>query len=313
MVTSNFTFLSNDENTAVHAVKWMPDSGEYKAILQISHGMVEFIERYIPFAEFLTEKGYMVVGHDHIGHGQSVSTQEDWGYFCEDTPSDIVVADMHKLRTLIQEDNPGVPYFMLGHSMGSFMLRKYLATYNDNLRGAIIMGTGFIPKNMSALALKLTAVVAKLRGSKYRSKLIQSLAFGADYKGFDMTGENPENSWLTKDVDIVKTYYNEPRCTYMFTVNGYKGLFESVNFSCNSENAKKIPKKLPLFIVSGEQDPVGGLGKGVKQTYDMYKEAGLLDITYKLYKDDRHEILNETDKQIVFRDLLAWMNVRIDT
>ena len=313
MVTSNFTFLSNDGNTAVHALKWMPDSGEYKAILQSSHGMVEFIERYIPFAEFLTEKGYMVVGHDHIGHGQSVSTQEDWGYFCEDTPSDIVVADMHKLRTLIQEDNPGVPYFMLGHSMGSFMLRKYLATYNDNLRGAIIMGTGFIPENMSTLALKLTAVVAKLRGSKYRSKLIQSLAFGADYKGFDMTGENPENSWLTKDVDIVKTYYNEPRCTYMFTVNGYKGLFESVNFSCNSENAKKIPKILPLYIVSGEQDPVGGLGKGVKQTYDMYKEAGLLDITYKLYKDDRHEILNETDKQIVFRDLLAWMNVRIDT
>ena len=128
-----------------------------------------------------------------------------------------------------------------------------------------------------------------------------------------MTGENPENSWLTKDVDIVKAYYNEPRCTYMFTVNGYKGLFEAVNFCCNVENAKKLPRKLPLFFVSGEQDPVGGLGKGVKQTYDMYKEVGMLDITYKLYKDDRHEILNETDKEKVFQDLLAWMNVRIDT
>lgn len=313
MVTCNFTFLSNDGKTAVHAVKWTPDSGEYKAILQISHGMVEFIERYIPFAEFLTTKGYMVVGHDHIGHGQSVATQEDWGYFCENNPSDIVVADMHKLRTLIQEEHPGIPYFMLGHSMGSFMLRKYLAVHNDNLRGAIIMGTGFIPGNMTSLALKLTAIVTKLRGSKCRSKLIQSLAFGADYKGFDMTGENPENSWLTKDVDIVKAYYNEPRCTYMFTVNGYKGLFEAVNFCCNVENAKKLPRKLPLFFVSGEQDPVGGLGKGVKQTYDMYKEVGMLDITYKLYKDDRHEILNETDKEKVFQDLLAWMNVRIDT
>lgn len=313
MVTCNFTFLSNDEKTAVHAVKWTPDSGEYKAILQISHGMVEFIERYIPFAEFLTTKGYMVVGHDHIGHGRSVATQEDWGYFCENNPSDIVVADMHKLRTLIQEEHPGIPYFMLGHSMGSFMLRKYLAVHNDNLRGAIIMGTGFIPGNMTSLALKLTAIVTKFRGSKYRSKLIQSLAFGADYKGFDMTGENPENSWLTKDVDIVKAYYNEPRCTYMFTVNGYKGLFEAVNFCCNVENAKKLPRKLPLFFVSGEQDPVGGLGKGVKQTYDMYKEVGMLDITYKLYKDDRHEILNETDKEKVFQDLLAWMNVRIDT
>jgi len=313
MVTSNFTFLSNDGKTAVHAVKWTPDDGKYKAILQISHGMVEFIERYIPFAEFLTTKGYMVVGHDHIGHGQSVASQEDWGYFCEGNPSDILVADMHKLRSLIQEDNPEVPYFMLAHSMGSFMLRKYLTIYNDNLRGAIIMGTGFIPENMTSLALKITAIVEKLRGAKHRSKLIQSLAFGADYKGFDMTGEKPEDSWLTKDVDIVKAYYNEPRCTYMFTVNGYKGLFEATNFSCNPENAAKIPKKLPLFIVSGEQDPVGGLGKGVKQVYDMYKAAGMLDLTYKLYENDRHEILNETDKQMVFNDLLAWMNVRIDT
>ncbi len=313
MNTCNFTFLSNDGKTAVHALKWTPDSGEFKAILQISHGMVEFIERYAPFAEFLTTKGYMVVGHDHIGHGQSVASQDDWGYFCEGNPSDIVIEDMHKLRTLVQEDNPEVPYFMLGHSMGSFMLRKYLAVHNDNLRGAIIMGTGFIPENMTSLALKLTGIVGKIRGSRHRSKLIQSLAFGADYKGFDMTGEQPENSWLTKDVDIVKAYYNEPRCTYMFTVNGYKGLFEAVNFSCNPENAAKIPKKLPLFIVSGAQDPVGGLGKGVKDVYDMYKAANIQDLTYKLYENDRHEILNETDKEVVFEDILAWMNVRIDT
>lgn len=313
MVTKNFTFLSNDGKTAVHAVKWTPDTGEYNAILQITHGMVEFIERYIPFAEFLTTKGYMVVGHDHIGHGQSVASKDDWGYFCEGSPSDILVEDMHKLRTMIQEENPDVPYFMLGHSMGSFMLRKYLAVHNEKLRGAIIMGTGFIPENMTKLALTLTSVVAKLRGDRHRSKLIQSLAFGADYKGFDMTGEKPEDSWLTKDVDIVNTYYNEPRCTYMFTVNGYKGLFEAVNYSCNPENAAKIPKKLPLFIVSGEQDPVGGLGKGVKDVYDMYKTADMLDLTYKLYENDRHEILNEIDKQVVFEDILAWMNVRIDT
>ena len=313
MITTKFTFLSNDGKTEVYALKWTPDSGECKAILQITHGMVEFIERYATFAEFLTEKGYMVVGHDHIGHGASVATKEDWGYFCEGNPSDVLVEDMHKLRTLIQQDYPELPYFMLGHSMGSFMLRKYLTVYNADLRGAIIMGTGFIPENMSGLALKLTEFVTKLFGAKHRSKLIQSLAFGADYKAFDMTGEHPENSWLTKDVEIVKAYYNEPRCTYMFTVNGYKGLFEAVNYSCNSENAIKIPKKLPLFIVSGAQDPVGGLGKGVKDVYDMYKATGMHDLTYKLYENDRHEILNETDKEVVFEDLLAWMNVRIDT
>lgn len=313
MVTSNFTFLSNDGKTAVHAVKWAPDEGEIRAVLQITHGMVEYIERYMSFAQFLTTKGYLVVGHDHIGHGQSVASKEDWGYFCEENPSDVLVADIHKLRNMMQEEYPKLPYFILGHSMGSFILRKYLVFHNENLRGAIIMGTGFIPEKMTGLALKLTAVVTRLRGSRHRSKLIQKLAFGSDYKGFDMTGEKPENSWLTKDVEIVKAYYTEPRCSFMFTVNGYKGLFEAVNFSCNSQNAAKLPKKLPLFLVSGEQDPVGGLGKGVKEAYDMYENAGMRDLTYKLYVNDRHEILNETDREKVYADLLAWMNVRIDT
>ena len=313
MLTSNFTFLSNDNVTAVHAVKWTPDSGEYKAILQITHGMVEYIERYQAFAEFLTDKGYMVVGHDHIGHGQSLASADKLGYFCEGSPSDVLVEDMHKLRNLIQEENPDVPYFMMGHSMGSFLLRKYLAFHGEKLRGAVIMGTGFIPENMTSLALMLTGVVAKIRGQMHRSKLIQSLAFGADYKDFDMTGGKPEDSWLTKDVQIVNAYYADPKCGYMFTVNGYKGLFEAVNYSCNAENAARLPKKLPLFVVSGAQDPVGGLGKGVKDVYDMYKACGMLDLTYKLYENDRHEILNETDRQNVYEDILAWMNVRIDT
>lgn len=313
MVRTNFTFLSNDGKTAVHAIKWIPESGEYKAILQISHGMQEYIERYEAFAEFLTAKGYMVVGHDHIGHGHSVASEENLGYFCEENPSDVLVADIHKLRTLIQEENPDKPYFIIGHSMGSFLLRKYLVFHNENLRGAIIMGTGFIPEKMTNLAMKITSTVAVFRGSKYRSKLVQSLAFGADYKEFDMTGEKPEKSWLTKDVEVVKSYYKDPKCTYMFTVNGYKGLFEAVNFSCNPDNVAKVSKKLPLFIISGEQDPVGGLGKGVKEVYDMHKNAGALDLTYKLYENDRHEILNETDRQRVYEDILAWMNVRIDT
>lgn len=313
MITTNFTFMSNDGKTTVHAVKWMPDSGEYKAILQITHGMVEFIERYATFAEFLTTKKYMVVGHDHIGHGQSVASEKDWGFFCEENPSDVVVADMHTLRSMIQSENPDVPYFMLGHSMGSFMLRKYLSIHNADLRGAIIMGTGFTPENTTELALKITDFFTKIFGSRHRSKFIDGLTAGPDYKNFDRTGKYPEKSWLTKDIEIVKKYYAEPRCTYLFTVNGYRGLFESIRYCCDPENVAKIPKKLPLFIVSGQQDPVGGLGTGVKKVYDMHKDAGALDVTYKLYEDDRHEILNETDKQIVFEDLLAWMNVRIDT
>ena len=112
-----FTFLSADGKTTIHAVKWIPEDGKYEAILQITHGMIEFVERYRPFAEFLTENGFMVVGHDHLGHGDSVASKDDWGYFAEN-PSDTVIADMHALRTMIQKENPGVPYFMMGHSMG---------------------------------------------------------------------------------------------------------------------------------------------------------------------------------------------------
>ena len=313
MVTNNFTYLSADGKTNIHAVKWTPDDGGYRAVLQITHGMVEYIERYIPFAEFLTQKGYMVVGHDHIGHGASISDKEDWGYFYENAPSDILVSDMHTLRTMIQQENPGVPYFMLGHSMGSFMLRKYLAFHNENLRGAIIMGTGFIPEGTTKLALWLTDVVGRLKGTRHRSPLLAKLLYGPSYKNFDTTGAEPEKSWLTKDAEIVKKYYKDPCCTFRFTVNGYRGLFESVNFSCNLDNVKEIPAKLPIFIVSGKEDPVGDLGKGVMKVYDMFEEAGSLDVTYQLYENDRHEILNETDKEIVFSDLLAWMNVRIDT
>ena len=313
MVTNNFSFLSNDGKTTIHAVKWTPDNGEYHAILQIIHGMVEFIERYADFASYLTQKGYMVVGHDHLGHGESVSDKADWGYFCEEHPSDVLIEDMNKLRSIIQEENSNIPYFMLGHSMGSFMLRKYLAFYHENLRGAIIMGTGFIPDNMTKLALKITKFVGKIKGTKHRSRLIQSLAFGAAYKEYDMTGQHPQNSWLTKDIDIVKAYHADPKCNFTFTVNGYQGLFEAVNFSCNPENVKKISQKLPIFIVSGDKDPVVDIGKGVMNVYNLFKQAGSLDLTYKLYENDRHEIINETDRQIVYDDILSWMNVRIDT
>lgn len=312
MQTQEFTFLSNNGKTNIHCVKWVPDNGEFKAILQITHGMIEFIERYALFAEFLTEKGFLVVGHDHLGHGSSVESPKDWGYFAPENPSDILIADMHKLRTTIQAEYPGYPYFMLGHSMGSYMLRKYLAFHNENLSGAIIMGTGFVPENTTKLGMTVTKCIAAFKGWDYRSKMVANLSFGgASYKGYDLTGKDRSNSWLTKDEKIVEFYYNEPRCTYTFTLNGYKGLFEAVLFDCKEENVAKVPKDLPIFIVSGKMDPVGDLGEGVMKVYEMFKNTGHEDLTYQLYENDRHEILNETDKEKVYADIFAWMSVRI--
>ena len=311
MNTENFTFLSADKKTNIHAVKWTPDSGEYRAILQITHGMIEFIERYASFAEFLTTQGYMVVGHDHLGHGQSVATQDDWGYVGSPNPSDLLVEDMHKLRTMIQKENPKVPYFMLAHSMGSYMLRKYLTIHNENLKGAIIMGTGMVPDMTTRFGMFTVKFLSIFRGWHYRSKFVADAAFGKPYRRYDLSGKTLSNSWLTKDEDIVKSYYSDPRCTFVFTINGYQELFEAVLYDGQPENAAKIPKTLPLFIVSGEDDPVGDLGVGVKKVYELYKNAGIEDITYKLYEKDRHEILNELDKKTVYADILSWMNIRI--
>ena len=307
-----FSFLSKDGKTNIHAVKWIPESGEYRAILQITHGMIEFVERYSPFAEYLTKNGFMVVGHDHLGHGDSVTSQDDWGYIGEN-PSKLLVEDMHKLRTMIQEENPDVPYFMLGHSMGSYMLRKYLTVYHENLRGAIIMGTGCVPDGTTKLGIFVCKFLAKIFGWRHRSKLMESISFGGPYKKYDLTGQTLSNSWLTKNEEIVKFYYHEPRCTFKFTLNGYLGLLEAVHYDNQPENVKKVPKKLPIFLVSGQDDPVGDNGAGVKQVYGMFLDAGSLDVTYKLYENDRHEILNETDHDQVFEDLLAWMRVRMDT
>lgn len=306
-----FSFLSADGKTQVHAVRWIPESGSYEAILQITHGMVEYIERYRGFAEFLNEHGFLVVGHDHIGHGESVASQEDWGYFAQPNPSDVLVADMHKLRELTQKEHPGVPYFMLGHSMGSYMLRKYLSLHGRGLTGAVIMGTGCIPDKTTKMGMTVAKLLAKLYGWRHRSRLIQKLSYDKPYKRFDVWGGDEHNSWLTKDTEIVKEYYANPKCTFVFTLNGYMGLFEAVLFDNQAENIDKIPKNLPLFLVSGADDPVGNMGKGVKAVYDKFQDAGIEDITWKLYDNDRHEILNELDRDQVYRDILAWLKVRL--
>lgn len=307
-----FSFLSKDGKTKIHAVKWMPESGEYRAVLQITHGMVEYIERYKPFAEFLNDQGVLAVGHDHLGHGASVASEEELGYFAEPDPSDTLVEDMHTLRTTIQTENPGVPYFMMGHSMGSYMLRKYLCIHPEGVAGAVIMGTGAMPDSTMKFGLFLCRTIALFRGWHYRSRLMQSLSYSKPYKRYDLYGKDYANSWLSKNVENVKAYYADPRCTFLFTVNGYKGLMEAVLFDNQMENIKKVPKNLPLFFVSGADDPVGDLGEGVKKVYGMYKDAGVSDITYRLYEDDRHEILNETDRDQVMADIAAWLNVHVE-
>lgn len=305
-----YQISSADGVSRLHAMKWMPEDDKVVGVLQIVHGMLEYIERYQLFAEFMTSKGFVVVAHDHIGHGDSVATKEEWGLMRGEHPSDIMVEDVISHYKKTKADYPEVPYFILGHSMGSYMFRKALAAKASDLTdlsGAIIMGTGTEADGAIKMGLTLINIVSKLKGKDYKSKFVASLMFGAPYKQFSIYGEEPEKSWLTKDVAIVKKYYQDPKCTYMFSLNAYKGLVEATQYDNNPANVAKMNKETPVLFVSGAMDPVGGLGKGVEAARDKFVAAGMKDVSLKLYENDRHEILNETDKENVFQDIYQWM------
>ena len=254
MKKRNLSFLSNDGITKIHAVCWMPD-GEYrkkpKAVVQLVHGMVEYIERYDAFATYLTEQGIVVVGHDHLGHGQSVTSVEKWGYIAEDNPAGTLIKDMHKLRLGIQKSYKGVPYIMLGHSMGSYLLRRYLSVDGpeSTLDGAIIVGTGSEPDTITTPALTLVRGMAKAKGWHHRSKTIRAMTYTAPYKMYDLHGIDKSNSWICSDTDIMEKYYSDPRCTFTFTLNGYDALLNTVYYVNQKRHINKIPKDLPILLI----------------------------------------------------------------
>lgn len=304
MQTKQVQLPSNDGVHKLHVVVWEPDT-QIRAILQLSHGMVEFIERYENFAHYLNEKGILVVGNDHLGHGQTAGKDEDLGYFCPNNMSATVVDDLHSVTSYMKKQYPGVPYFLLGHSMGSFMARRYIMTYGSELDGAIISGTAK-QSGISLCAGKLVASVIKAcKGERYRSTFLKNAAFGANNKRFQPA--RTENDWLTRDTEIVDWYNANKYCTFLFTVNGFQTLFEVLTFIQKKDNYSKIPKNLPLFFVAGADDPVGAYGKGVTAVYQSYQNIGIADISMKLYEGDRHEILNELDRETVYADIAQWL------
>lgn len=305
-VKTEKTFASADGKTTIHAQCWAPDTGVPVAVLQISHGMVEYVDRYDAFARYMAEQGFLVVGHDHLGHGGSVTSKDSWGYFTEGDGSHILVEDLHTLRTLVQQEYPGLPYLMLGHSMGSFILRRYLMEHGDGLTAAVISGTGYKPELLADVFLAVCRVIAALRGWGCHSRLAKELFFSGAFHKFDMDGSRPEDSWLTNDAEIVRRYYAEPRCTFPFTVSGFYTITRLVKADQNPANIGKTPKELPLLFVSGDQDPVGDFGAGVRKVCELYRKAGQQKVKMLLYPGARHEVLNEVKRNEFWKDILDW-------
>lgn len=279
MTKTDFYYKSQDRHTQIHAISWAPD-GKVRAVLQICHGMVEYIDRYDTFAGYLAGYGFYVVGNDHLGHGESVTDDSKHGFFAQPGGNECVIGDIHFLRKMTMEEYPDAPYFMLGHSMGSFLLRQYIESYGKGLTGAIIMGTGTQPGASLAIGKRLCKMSARFHGWDYRSDRINNMAFGSYNKAFE-PARTPVD-WLTKDTAVVDAYVNHPWCSFKFTVNGYYTLFSAVQAAQDKQRIAKIPRALPLLIVSGACDPVGDNGKGVKKAYKLYADAGIEDVQMKL-------------------------------
>ena len=303
MNKKDFYYPSVDGKTQIHAIRWEPE-GEPKAILQIIHGMVEFIDRYDDFARYLTEHGYMVVGEDHLGHGESVQSDEYHGFFGRNGNA-WVIADIHQLRLMMREEFPDVPYLMLGHSMGSFLIRQYITEkdgrYADDLKGVVVMGTAWQPAPVLAAGKMIAKVLGTDKVGK-RAKLIDVMSFGSYLK--KIPEARTISDWLTKDEKIVDWYRSQPWCTFHFTPNGYYHMFSGMQKAHDIRRMKNLPEGLPILFTSGAEDPVGAWGEGVRKAYMIYSEKTSCEVSIRLYDNDRHEILNETDRDIVYADLL---------
>lgn len=283
---------------------WAPSDTNPTAIFQIAHGMAEHGERYADFAAYLCSKGFAVVADDHIGHGKSVKTDEDLGYFGESGGWNAFVEDERAVTELMKKEYPDTPVIFFGHSMGSFIAREYLRRYGDDeaIKGGIICGTS--GKNpASAIAIQLAGTIAKAKGSRHRSEFINKMAFGAYNKKFEGA---TAFDWLTSDKEHVQKYIDDKYCGYLFTAAGYRDLFTILTVVTGKEWFKAMPKALPLLIIAGEDDPVGNYGKGIKQFYNDLKLAGVNDVVLKLYPGMRHEILNERKYKTVYEDVAVW-------
>ena len=307
MKKQEFTFRSTSGLCNIRAIKYIPD-GEIKAILQISHGMQEFMDRNEKFANYLCDKGYLVVGNDHLGHGGSVNSKEDWGYFAEKDGNKALLDDLFEVTKIIKAEYGDKPYFLLGHSMGSFYARQYLGEHGNEVDAAIIMGTGHEPLPVVKAGMAICKAIAATKGWRHRSNFVNNMAFGSYNKKFEPARTRVD--WLTKDDDIVDWYLNEPRCTFMFTLNGYYNMFKGISRLHDKNLLNNVPKDLPILFVSGQDDPVGSFGKEVYAAADSLKNVGCKNVEVKLYPNDRHEILNELDRQQVYSDLYNWLETK---
>ena len=300
-----FTFRSADGKTDLHAAEWIPQSGEVRAVLQVSHGVAEYILRYGAFARYLTERGIAVVGHDHLGHGDSLTAGGTRLYFGPKGSWAYLADDLNTRCNMAKKRFPGVPYFLLGHSMGSFAARSFLIRYPGQVDGCILMGTAY----QSLLTLKaghrLACLEAGRKGEREPSPMLEHLVFGNCVKAFP--NGRTELDWLSANQANVDRYWADPLCGGTPTAGLFRELLWGMAFNEERSNLSRMDMDTPVLFVSGQEDPVGGMGRDVERARDSFLRAGVRDVELKLWPGLRHELLNEEPWQAVADQLLDWL------
>jgi alpha-beta hydrolase superfamily lysophospholipase len=309
MKSSSFSFLSED-GVKIHTYKWTPeDQSGIKAVAQISHGMAEHAARYERFAQALTAAGFSVYANDHRGHGKTAGDLKNVGYFADENGWEKVVNDMHQLTGVIKKENPKLPVFLFGHSMGSFLSRHYAMLHGNDISGLILSGTSGDPGLLGKVGLFIAKREARKKGPRTKSPFLDKLSFGAFNNAFKPN--RTKFDWLSRDNAEVDKYVNDPWCGDVFTAGFFCDLLHGLSFINSPANIIKIPKSLPIYLFSGEKDPVGKNTKGVTQVYRSFLKAGIADISFRFYKDARHETLNETNRDEIQADVIAWLNAHL--
>ena len=305
----DFYYESSTGKNQIHARICTPD-GTPRGIVQIAHGIAEHINRYEDFMRFLAENGFVAVGNDHLGHGKSIARLEEQGIFAENDGWNYVVEDMKKLRELVTEQFPNLPYVFFGHSMGSFLTRTFLILHPDLYDAAILSGTGHQSPALVNGGFLAAELMTKLKGPRSSGQALNDMAFGSYCKRI----ENPRTpfDWLSRDSETVDKYIADPLCGFVCKTSLYRDMMGGLKFLTSQKNINKMNKDAPIYFMSGAEDPVGDYGAGVETAYKAFCRAGLKDVMIRLYPGGRHEMLNELNRDDVMQDILNWLNEKME-
>lgn len=290
------------DNKEIFYYKWIPDdSSSIKAVIQVAHGMAEHAQRYGDFADYFTNKGFAVYANDHRGHGKTAGSLEEVGFIAEKDGWDLFLNDFRELSSIIKAENPGKPLIVLGHSMGSFIIQDFLCNYGEIVDFAILSGTSSDPGLLGKVGKIISGIEIKRKGAKTKSPLLDKMSFGKFNTYFKPN--RTAFDWLSVNEENVDIYLKDPYCGDIFSAGFFKDMLYGIEKINNPKNIRKVPKELPIMLISGEMCPVGNFKKGVMKVHKTYKKAGLRNVEVRFYEGMRHEILQEKDREIVYRDI----------